>query len=244
MTDSRTVDLNRPADPQQERLAAMKQRAEFHSKAVVTPMTPAYEMIHDLCEVLLQSPASVPPPESVTAVATTYLTALPSGVWLASRSGVTSSGSTALVRPLALPLKPLNPFRRPAPMSEKTIEGRTTPRQDVRPVSHNDWRAEAVRLFGVDAMAWRFVCPGCGHVASAADWKAAGAPSRAIAYSCVGRWLPDARDWLHGKGPGPCNYAGGGLFGINPVAVDRDGITSHVFAFAAPNIPPDPAGGA
>lgn len=90
------------------------------------------------------------------------------------------------------------------------------------------WRAEAVRRFGTDGMKWKFVCPSCGHVASVQDWKDAGAPQSAVAFSCVGRWLPDPKRL--GEKPGPCDYAGGGLFQLNPVSVgDRE---ARYFAFA------------
>lgn len=105
-----------------------------------------------------------------------------------------------------------------------------------------EWRAEGVRLFGEDMFAWRFVCPCCGHVAKVADWRDAGAPEGAVAFSCVGRWTGGgtgagffvAREGDPQKAPTvPCNYAGGGLFGLNPVEViDPDGIHRHVFAFA------------
>lgn len=92
-----------------------------------------------------------------------------------------------------------------------------------------EWHADGVRRFGPDEMAWRFVCPACGHVATTADWKAAGAPETTVAFSCVGRWAGEKRE-AFGDGPGPCNYAGGGLIGLNPVAVDGHG---RVFAFDA-----------
>ena len=76
----------------------------------------------------------------------------------------------------------------------------------------------ATRLFGEDRAAWRWVCPGCGHVASYAEYERAGAEGMA-GFSCIGRALPECRDWLGGEGPGPCNYAGGGLFNISPVEI-------------------------
>lgn len=96
--------------------------------------------------------------------------------------------------------------------------------------THEQWEAEGTRRFGPDQMAWRFVCPVCGHIASVADYKAAGAPVGAVAFSCIGRYLPNPREAFGGKGPGPCNYTGGGLFGLNPVAIE--GRASNVFAFA------------
>jgi hypothetical protein len=88
-----------------------------------------------------------------------------------------------------------------------------------------EWYAEGERRFGSDRRAWKFVCPVCGHVAAVNDWLA-------VAFSCVGRWLPEARDAFASKTiPGPCNYAGGGLFRLNPVTVGPD--KHDYFAFAS-----------
>ena len=98
-----------------------------------------------------------------------------------------------------------------------------------------EWKAEGERRFGKDIMKWRFVCPSCGHVASLQDWKDAGAPANAAAFSCVGRWLGEAREafFVADKTkPGPCNYAGGGLIGLNPLEVDGE----HYFDFAEAKI--------
>jgi len=102
----------------------------------------------------------------------------------------------------------------------------------------DEWKAEAIRLFGEDHMAWRFVCPSCGHVASTNDYHQAGAPSGAVAFSCVGRWTGATREFGQ-SGPGPCNYAGGGLIRINPVVVTDDGgkEVQRVFDFAAVDSP-------
>lgn len=98
--------------------------------------------------------------------------------------------------------------------------------------SIEEWRAEAVRLFGDNPMEWRFVCPSCGHVASIQDWKDAGATSGEAAYSCVGRRLEGSKQM--GEKPGPCNYAGGGLISLNPVIIKfKGGESSRVFAFAS-----------
>ena len=101
-------------------------------------------------------------------------------------------------------------------------------------LSEPEWNQRGEQLFGADRMTWRFVCPACRHVASVADWKAVGAPEASVAFSCVGRWLPTSREAFADKpaGPGPCNYAGGGLFRLNPVHVERTGgVVSTVFAF-------------
>jgi hypothetical protein len=109
---------------------------------------------------------------------------------------------------------------------------------DVNTITLAEWRAKAAELFGPCNLDWRFICPSCGHVASVQDWEDADAPATAAAFSCVGRWSGAARE-AFGKGDGPCNYAGGGLFRLNPVAVvDPDGHVMHVFAFAEPGIRP------
>lgn len=90
----------------------------------------------------------------------------------------------------------------------------------ARRISHTDWLAEGRRRFGDDVMKWKFVCPSCGHVASVQNWKDVGATEGEIAFSCVGRHLPNAKTL--GKRPGPCNYAGGGLFKLNPVTVEME----------------------
>lgn len=113
-------------------------------------------------------------------------------------------------------------------------------------MTHAKWLAEAERRFGPDPMQWKFVCPVCKHVASTQNYKDAGAPSEAVGFSCVGRWAGAKRDALGlnpeavkrgelapAKGDGPCNYAGGGLFRLNPVEIEMEGgAKTHAFAFA------------
>jgi hypothetical protein len=79
-------------------------------------------------------------------------------------------------------------------------------------------------------MLWRFECPSCGHVASVKDWKSVGATEGEVAFSCVGRHIQGSKKMC--ERPGPCNYAGGGLIGLNPVSVYvGDGKVTRVFAF-------------
>lgn len=104
-------------------------------------------------------------------------------------------------------------------------------------MTYEEWTNEAMRRFGPNSLAWKFVCPSCGHVASVKDWKDAGASDGAIAFSCVGRFLAGKKDAdknTFGKGGGPCTYAGGGLFKLNPVEVNFNGKVLSVFAFADP----------
>lgn len=90
-------------------------------------------------------------------------------------------------------------------------------------MNKEEFKAEAIRRFGKDMMKWKFVCPVCGTVASVEDYKKAGVPEGAVGFSCIGRYLPDSQE-AFGKKPVvkgvPCNYAGGGLFGLNPFEVD------------------------
>jgi len=103
--------------------------------------------------------------------------------------------------------------------------------------THEEWVAEAIERFGADPLNWAFVCPVCGTVQTVQEYKAAGAPSTAAGFSCIGRWLEDSREafevgGVDGEG-GPCNYAGGGLFHLNPVHVTMpDGEIVQAFAFA------------
>lgn len=99
-------------------------------------------------------------------------------------------------------------------------------------MTRDEWLAEGRRLFGDDVLQWWFVCPSCGHVASVQDWKDAGAPEGAVAFSCVGRYTGAGGEKTFAKKGGPCDYAGGGLIGLNPVEVDG----TRVFAFATPDM--------
>lgn len=106
-------------------------------------------------------------------------------------------------------------------------------KSETRTLTLAEWEAEGERRFGKDKREWAFVCPVCGHVATALDWKAVGAPEGSVAFSCVGRWMDKPRDAFAKKGEGPCNYAGGGLFRLNPVIVTDPGGKEHaLFDFA------------
>lgn len=96
-------------------------------------------------------------------------------------------------------------------------------------MTKSEWQAEGKRRFGDNHRDWKFKCPACGHVASVQDYKDAGAVAGHVAFSCIGRNLKDGPRKAFGeKGKGPCNYAGGGLIGLNPVEVDG----GHYFEFA------------
>ena len=107
-------------------------------------------------------------------------------------------------------------------------------------MTYTEWKAEGKRRFGVDPLAWKFICPSCGHVASVADWKNAGAPEGAVAFSCIGRYTLNnkhaANNSFRKKG-GPCNYTGGGLFRLNPIEVDFEDGSEPMHAFAFADVP-------
>lgn len=99
-------------------------------------------------------------------------------------------------------------------------------------ITHLEWEQKGRELFGDDKLTWKFVCPVCEHVASVGDYKEAGAPQGAVGFSCIGRYLETRKEM--GEKPGPCNYAGGGLFQLNPVTVTfPDDSTLKVFKFAS-----------
>ncbi len=106
----------------------------------------------------------------------------------------------------------------------------------MRTLTLQEWQSEGTKLFGPDMMDWMFVCPSCSHICKASQWKDVGAPEGAVAFSCVGRWMATSNE-AFAKGPGPCNYAGGGLIGINPVRVIVDDKKHFdVFEFAAKTV--------
>jgi hypothetical protein len=112
----------------------------------------------------------------------------------------------------------------------------TAPVTPAPPMTKADWLAEGERRFGKNTADWRFSCPVCHHIARVQDWDDVGA-GEAFGFSCIGRYLPSpARDAFGDKdAPGPCNYAGGGLFRLNPVrVVDDEGRVHEMFAFAEP----------
>ena len=92
-------------------------------------------------------------------------------------------------------------------------------------MTRDEWQAEAIRRFGDDMMNWAFICPSCKTRITIDDYRKAKAPTGAIAFSCVGRWLYDRQEFLGEKKMKKgkvCNYSGGGLFNINPLKVDDE----------------------
>jgi hypothetical protein len=100
-------------------------------------------------------------------------------------------------------------------------------------MTREQWIAAGKSRYGADRMQWRFRCPSCGHIATPQDYRAAGAPQTAVGFSCVGRWSGAASE-AFSDASGPCNYAGGGLFRINPLLVTDGEQEWQMFDFAEP----------
>lgn len=106
-----------------------------------------------------------------------------------------------------------------------------------RAATHEEWEKEAIGLFGPNTLDWKFVCPACGVATAVREWLEVGAEKQ-VAFSCIGRSTKAKREAFGGKGPGPCNYAGGGLFRLNPVAVTmKSGEVNTVFEFYRAPVP-------
>lgn len=105
-------------------------------------------------------------------------------------------------------------------------------------LTHAQWLAEAEKRYGKSLRYARFRCPACGHAQSGEDFISLGiepeAAIRYLGFSCIGRVMDNPVRDAFGAGPGPCNYAGGGLIGLNPICVktDEDEKEYHVFDFA------------
>lgn len=102
-------------------------------------------------------------------------------------------------------------------------------------MTKEEWEAKGTELFGKDRFDWKFKCPSCGYIASVRQWKDVGAGSGEIAFSCIGRRKVNSHEAFtaNAVNGGPCNYAGGGLFRLNPVVVTVDGDeVVELFAFA------------
>jgi hypothetical protein len=102
----------------------------------------------------------------------------------------------------------------------------------VRSITHAEWLEEGRRLYGADAKTWAFVCPSCGQRQTIGEMIRAGMPESMFAFSCIGRGLGSSTTMGEPSLGRGCNYAGGGLFKLNPVRVVFDGSTRETFEWA------------
>lgn len=105
----------------------------------------------------------------------------------------------------------------------------------MKKITMDEWLAEGKRLYGENMLNWRFVCPSCGNIQTAEDfrpYKDRGATPDSARFNCIGRYDGHI-DVPIGSKPGPCNYTTGGLFNISPVKViGNDGKEYSSFEFA------------
>ena len=107
-------------------------------------------------------------------------------------------------------------------------------------MKHEEWLKKAARLYGENAGDWKFICPACETPQTAKDFVNAGLTreqaSISIANECIGRHLPEKQKAIGEKKiikGNPCNYAGYGLFQLNPVEIEfEDGTIRKAFDFA------------
>lgn len=92
--------------------------------------------------------------------------------------------------------------------------------------------AEARARFGEDPRTWAFVCPICKDVASAQDFKDAGADPQRVGQECIGRSLGclngAQKDW-RGRG---CDWTACGLISGPWLIALPDGREVSSFALA------------
>jgi hypothetical protein len=108
--------------------------------------------------------------------------------------------------------------------------------KEVIKMTYEEWEKKGLRLYGKDKREWKFKCPSCSFIQTFNDFLKLTTEEEAssmIGFSCIGRLLEDKGEFLGKKQEGkPCNYAGGGLFRINPIIIIRDGIEQSYFDFA------------
>ena len=93
----------------------------------------------------------------------------------------------------------------------------------MREKTFTEWNREGLELFGKVRANWRFICPRCGHVQTAADFfrfKAHGARPESAATECFGRYSDE-------RG---CNWSSYGPR-RGPVMLNKSGQMIPIFDF-------------
>ena len=99
-------------------------------------------------------------------------------------------------------------------------------------ITVENYRIEGERRYGPARKNWVFKCPVCGIKTKAEEWVNNGAEDQA-AFSCIGRSMKTKKDMFDTGKKGPCNYAGGGLFRLNPIKIKfTNGSVGEFFDFA------------
>lgn len=102
----------------------------------------------------------------------------------------------------------------------------------ARSLPHAEWIAEGRARYGSDWKAWAFVCPSCGQRQTIGEMISAGMPESMFAFSCIGRALNSEVELGKPTQGHGCNYAGGGLFKLNPVTVTLPAGDRYTFEWA------------
>jgi hypothetical protein len=101
-------------------------------------------------------------------------------------------------------------------------------------LTYEEWKQEGIKRYGEDKRNWKFKCPNCGHVQTFNDFLKEGCSEDdaqgMIGFSCIGRIMKECKGELFNK-KSPCNYAGGGLFRLNPIMIVRDCLEMEYFDF-------------
>lgn len=101
-------------------------------------------------------------------------------------------------------------------------------------ITYDEWEKKGEALFGKNKREWKFVCPNCKHIQSFNDYLALGISAeeanKFIGFSCIGRCMKDCKGEFGNK-IAPCNYAGGGLFRLNPITIVHEGKEQTYFDF-------------
>lgn len=89
-------------------------------------------------------------------------------------------------------------------------------------INYDEWKSEMIKRYG-ERENFEFVCPVCKFPQTVKQCEEAGAGRGEIGFSCIGRHVDGSRKAFgnknNNKNKGPCDYAGGGLFALNPVTV-------------------------
>src|SRR5689334_5371028 len=88
----------------------------------------------------------------------------------------------------------------------------------IEQMTYNQWQAEGICRFGINPFDWKFVCPSCGNVQSALDFRTYrnnDATPNSANQVCLGRYT-GAGGAFDAQKHKPCNYALNGLIHLDP----------------------------
>lgn len=101
--------------------------------------------------------------------------------------------------------------------------------------TQDELAAEALRRFGENPENWAFICPRCGDVAVAQDFRDANSDPNRIGRECIGRHRGALRGLANTTGKGQadrgCDWAAYGLF-RGPWSIQIDDRTIYSFRLA------------